>query len=309
MTIDVLLVGLGKIGLEYDLNSHYNLTHFNSFYRNKKFTIVGVCDTNLKKINFFKKKKINFFSNYKEALTILNPTVVIISTPTASHFKILKTTLKYKCVKLILCEKPFCLNITQARKIELLNRFNKIYVNYIRSSDDIFYNKVVKKVENCSNLFIEIFYKGSVLNNACHYIHLLNKYFGKCQRIENILKFDTNFSDFKLIFKKNIQVHFFSSSARGLSLDSMRFNTAKSIINYDNGGHLIYNFKNIKNPIYLTPHYFKLKGIIKNKFYENSQKNIVNNIYKCILKKKHSLCNSAEAIEVHKVIKKIVNGK
>jgi|688.fasta_scaffold305006_1 hypothetical protein len=309
MKIEVLLVGLGKIGLEYDLNSHYNLTHFNSFYRNKKFKIVGVCDANLKKKKFFEKKQINFFSNYKEALKILNPTVVIISTTTATHFKILKTTLKYKSVKLILCEKPFCLNVLQARKIELLNRFNKIYVNYIRSSDDIFYNKVIKKVQNCSTLFIEVFYKGSVLNNACHYIHLLNKYFGKCQKIENILKFDSNFSDFKLIFKKNIQAHFFSSSARGLFLDSMRFNTPKLIINYDNGGHLIYNLKNVKNPIYLTPHYFKLKDIIKNKFYENSQKNIVNNIYKCISKKKHSLCKSSEAIQIHEIIKKIVNEK
>lgn len=57
MKIGVLLVGLGKIGLEYGLNGQYNLTHFNSFYRNKKFKIVGVCDINLKKKKFFEKKK------------------------------------------------------------------------------------------------------------------------------------------------------------------------------------------------------------------------------------------------------------
>ena len=57
MTIEVLLIGLGKIGIEYDLNNHYNLTHFNSFYRNKKFKVVGVCDINLKKKIFLKKKK------------------------------------------------------------------------------------------------------------------------------------------------------------------------------------------------------------------------------------------------------------
>ena len=309
MKIKVLLVGLGKIGLEYDLKNKYNLTHFKSFFRNKKFTIVGVCDSNLKKKKFFKKKKINFFSNYKKAIKILSPTVVVVSTATATHFKILKNILRYESVKLILCEKPFCKNLVQAKKIKLLDRFNKIHVNYMRSSDDIFYNKVIKKVQNCSTLFIEVFYKGSVLNNACHYIHLLNKYFGKCQRIKNILKFDSNFSDFKLIFKKNIQAHFFSSSARGLFLDSMRFYTPKLIINYDNGGHLIYNLKNVKNPIYLTPYYFKLKNIIKNKFYENSQKNVVANVYKFISKKKYSLCKSSEAIETHEIIKKIINEK
>jgi|TARA_Y100000294_G_C8567465_1_gene341461 hypothetical protein len=307
MTIEVLLVGLGKIGLEYDLKNNYNLTHFNSFYRNKKFKIVGVCDTNLKKKKFFEEKKINFFSNYKEALKILNPTVVVVSTTTATHFKILKNTLKYKSVKLILCEKPFCLNLIQARKIKFLDKFNKVYVNYMRSSDDTFYKKVIKKIKNDSNLFIEIFYKGSVLNNASHYIQLLNKYFGKCKTIQNTSKFNANFIDFKLIFKKNIQAHFLSSNARDLFLDSMRFYTPKLIINYDNGGHLIYTSKNVLNPIYSAPNYFELKDVIKNKFYENSQKNIVTNVYKCILKKKHSLCKSAEAIEVHKIIKKIAN--
>ena len=65
MTINVLLVGLGKVGLEYDLKNKYNLTHFNSFYRNKKFEIVGVCDTNLKKKSFLRKKKLIFFQIIK----------------------------------------------------------------------------------------------------------------------------------------------------------------------------------------------------------------------------------------------------
>lgn len=52
MTIEVLIVGLAKIGLEYDLNNHYNSTNFNSFYK-KKFKIVCVCNTNLKKNKLF----------------------------------------------------------------------------------------------------------------------------------------------------------------------------------------------------------------------------------------------------------------
>ena len=309
MTIKVLLVGVGQIGLKYDFKSNYNLTHFNSFYKNSKFKIIGVCDIDLKKKNFFDKKNISFFLNYQEAIKKLNPTVVVISTPTSTHFKILINILKYNSVKLILCEKPFGLNIKQAKKIKFLDKFNKIYINYMRSTDDVFYSKVIKKVRNDSNLFIKIFYKGSLLNNASHYIQLLNQYFGECKKIKNVSNFNVNFSDFTLIFKKNIQAHFFSSSARGLFLDSLTIYTPKSIINYDNGGHLIYNFKNIKNPIYLTQNYFKLKNIIKNKFYENPQKNIVKNVYKCLLKKKNYLCDVTEAINVHKIIKKIKNKK
>jgi hypothetical protein len=43
MTIEVLIVGLGKIGLEYDLNNHYNSTNFNLFYKkNSKSSMFAI---------------------------------------------------------------------------------------------------------------------------------------------------------------------------------------------------------------------------------------------------------------------------
>ena len=82
----------------------------------------------------------------------------------------------------------------------------------------------------------------------------------------------------------------------------MRFINKKNIFNYDNGGHIIYNFTNVDNPVYSSKNYFKLKKIIKNKFYENSQKYIVENISNFFLNKKHYLCNLSEAIKIHKII-------
>jgi predicted dehydrogenase len=308
MIFKVLILGLGNIGLMYDLNNNYHLSHFKAFYSNRKFKIIGVSDVNKKKKNFFKKKKIDFFLNYKKKLKKLNPDIIVISTPTNSHFKILKNIINHKSVKLILCEKPFCSNLLQAKKIISLNNSKKIYINYMRSSDDTFYKKVINEIKIKKILFIEVFYRGSLLNNASHYIQLLNQYFGKCKKIVNISYYNSDFFDFTLVYSKKIRVQFFSSDARGLSLDSLRLYSSKTIINYDNGGHLIYKFIRVQNPIYSTQNYFKLKNVIKNKFYENPQKKIVTNIYKCILKKKHNLCDITSAMKVHEIIKKIRNG-
>jgi len=66
MKIKTLIIGLGKIGFDYDFKRNFYLSHFKSFYKNKNFEIVGVCDKNLKK-----QKKFLFFLTLKKLLTNL----------------------------------------------------------------------------------------------------------------------------------------------------------------------------------------------------------------------------------------------
>ena len=68
MKIKTLIIGLGKIGFDYDFKKNFYLSHFKSFYKNKNFEIVGVCDKNLKKQDFLKKKKFLFFLTLKKLL-------------------------------------------------------------------------------------------------------------------------------------------------------------------------------------------------------------------------------------------------
>ena len=305
MKIKVLLIGLGQIGYEYDLNKSYNLTHFSSFYNNKKFSIIGVCDVDKKKKIFFTKKNINFFTNYKEALKLLNPDLIVISTPTKTHFNLLKDVIKLKGVRLILCEKPFCSTLSQAKKIKNLDTDNKIFVNYMRSADFIFYNYVIKKIIKEKKLNIQVFYTGSLLNMCSHYISLLQKYLGKCKKIYLVKRYNSQNKDFKINFKDNIEANFISSSAKGLNLDKIEFITPNKIISYINGGHLIYLFNNKNNPIYSKKNYYKQNLALKNKFYENSQLYIVKEIYNFFQNKKNSLCSASEAIQTHQTIESI----
>ena len=302
MKIKTLIIGVGKIGFDYDFKKKFYLSHFKSFQKNNNFKIVGVCDKISKRKNFFDKKKIPFFLDYKEAIKKLNPSLVVVATPTSSHFEILKYLLQFKDIKFILCEKPLGKNLIQAKKIKKLSRSKKIFVNYMRSTDKIFESEIIKKINKKSHLYIDIFYKGGLLNNACHYIYLLNKYFNTHKNIKNIKKFKNDQYDFDIDYGNKIKTRFISSSARNLTFDSMRIMNRDSIFQYDNGGHLIYNFTNVNNPVYLTKNYFKLKKTIKNKFYENSQKYIVDNILNYFLNKKYNLCNLSDAISIHNII-------
>ena len=53
MKIKTLIIGVGKIGFDYDFKKNFNLSHFKSFKENKNFKIIGISDTNLKKKIFF----------------------------------------------------------------------------------------------------------------------------------------------------------------------------------------------------------------------------------------------------------------
>jgi predicted dehydrogenase len=309
MKIKTLIIGLGKIGFDYDFKKNFYLSHFKSFYKNKNFEIVGVCDKNLKKQDFLKKKKIPFFFDFKKAIEKLNPSLVVVATPTSSHIKILKYLLKFKDIKFILCEKPLGNNLIQAEKIKKLKNSNKIFVNYMRSADKIFENEIIKKIDKKNHLYRDIFYKGSLDNNACHYLHLLNKYFKNYKSIKNIKKFNNDQFDFDINYGARVKARFLSSCSRNLTLDTMRFMNRNNMFHYENGGHIIYNFTNIDNPVYSTKNYFKLKKTIKNKFYENSQKYVVENILNFFLNKKYYLCNLPEAIKIHKIVSIVKNEK
>ena len=305
MKINTIIIGLGKIGFKYNKKnkSDYVLNHFDAFDSNINFNISAVCDLKNNYQNYFKKKKIPFFNDYKKALELHDPELVIISTPTSSHYNILKTLIKKSNVKAILCEKPFTKNLYQASHIVSKK---KIFINYMRSCDLEFENKVTKKIKK-KNLLIDVFYKGTILNSACHYIHLLNKYFKNCKKIKNVKKYRSGLFDFELHYNNNIVARFTSSSYRKLNLNGIRFMSNNKVINYENGGHQIYTFKNSINPIYKINGYLKLEKISINEFYENSQKYVVKNILNFFRKKKYSLCTAKEAVYVHKLLHEIIN--
>jgi|TARA_B100001964_G_scaffold241193_1_gene312930 predicted dehydrogenase len=137
---NVLVVGFGYWGPILARNIQSNL-HFN---------IYSICDSNLSNLNKAKNIYPNciYFTSYKRALDNSNVDMVIISTPTNTHYKITQMALIKK--KHVLCEKPLSLNLREVNHLISLSKKNKrfLFVDYpfiYSESVSFIKNIIVKK--------------------------------------------------------------------------------------------------------------------------------------------------------------------
>ena len=187
----VTIIGLGNIGMLYDLDQDYNskkfLTHTRSAFFHKNFEIKFLIDNDSEKLLLAKKKygkKIKYLTNINEDYS---PTdiVVLSSSPSVNSFFLNKLKIN-KQVKLFLIEKPF-LN-TKEKLSSYKNIINKTYINYYRKSLPFFKNLKIN-IDNCiyGNLIgVNIFYSKGLSNNGSHLIDLMNFLFKSSYNIDTI---------------------------------------------------------------------------------------------------------------------------
>ena len=294
MKIKSLIIGLGKIGLRYDLNKTSEIkTHFKALSLLKYYNIVGLVDKNknsLKKIpkNFRK----FFFKDYLEAIKKTRPKLIVIAIPTNKHYQVLKDIEKFKFIKFIVCEKPLGTSYIDFQKHHFSKEFKKkIVINYIRNYLPLT-NKLlgfIKKDLSKNIIKIEVKYSKSLLNNGSHFISLMLKNFGYLDHFNTIYKSDkSNF----ILKKNNINFNF---KCTELSSNSFSLFLKRNIkIDFTNNGYYIH-IRNSKNNLkFLNPemHFYQYF------FYDE--------LYNKILANKN-FSNLTLAINVLKIINKIKN--
>ena len=142
--INVLIVGFGYWGPILARN----------FQSNTSFNVHSICDSS--PLNLNKAKNIypntNFYKSYKSALNNKDIDFVVVSTPTNTHYKIVKHSILKK--KDVLCEKPLSLKLNEVKKLIALSKKNKkflfvdypfIYSESVRFIKKIFQNKRLGK--------------------------------------------------------------------------------------------------------------------------------------------------------------------
>ena len=98
----------------------------NNLYRNFQnsdfFTVSKIVDTNNSVLTSIKKKNplVKTYKDYEKAIKEDNVDLVVVSTPTITHFKISKFALENS--KHVLIEKPICLSLKQ---VKVLNKIAK----------------------------------------------------------------------------------------------------------------------------------------------------------------------------------------
>lgn len=187
MTYSVGIIGLGNIGIGYDLyldSSDFVISHARAFSQNKNFSLsFGVdCDQNRREL-FAEEYNKNAYKNIKEALEGSYPDIIVISNSSSNHLEaVLEVVEKYKPIA-ILCEKPMGSSLLDANKIvKICNDCNiRLYVNYLRISDDGI-NLIKNKLDN--NVIEQpvrgiVWYSKGWIHSASHFYNMLEYWLGK----------------------------------------------------------------------------------------------------------------------------------
>lgn len=312
MCLKVGIIGCGKIGLLNDINEpDKKITYFSSLLKHEYFNLISVADIDQNKLRLvrIKNKKIKLYEDYVQMLTQNNLDIVIVSTPTRSHFEIYKHIANYKSVKVVIGEKPFLLNNFQYNTIDRIYKKKKIFlsINYSRkfNSSFFFLKKILEKIYLFQG---EIIVNRGLYNNASHYINFMIQIFGKITSIKNVKITKSKFLDgdfygqFELVFNKKINIHFNILDINNLSFERLLFFGKKNYLEIINDNLYIYDIIRKKNSL----------SILRNKAmhkinYKNSIENHLTNI-KNFLKKKIKLKSPAKnAFLTSRVLKMIVD--
>jgi len=181
--INTIVVGLGNIGMMYDFykNNKYFLTHVKSISANENYNLLGAIDSDIAKISLFKKKyDLPAYKNIDDIKILNKIDLVVVASPTETHFNIIKQVLLILKPKIILCEKPFTDDFFKASILIRLCKKNKtkLFINYIRNSLPVF-DKIKKFIEIRKKTFFtaKVYFSGDILNNGSHYFIFFYKLF------------------------------------------------------------------------------------------------------------------------------------
>ena len=313
----VLIIGLGKIGLEYDLNQENNkkiITHSLSFFNSKYFDLIGGVDkSKLSREQFKKKYKLEAFSSIEKAVKKTNPDIVVISTSTQSHLLNIKETFNHGKPKVIICEKPLSYKLQEAIEIINLCEINmaRLYVNYFRRVDPGFL-KILDSIKNkkFSTPFQGIcLYSKGLFNTASHFVNILELFFGEVKSFNIINKNKRQFDpcpDFNLNFSDG-DVLFLSNKNNSIFLNNIDLIMANGKLSFENGGRQISWKPMIEDKAFAGYKVLETKNkIIKNNF-DKIQFNFVEQINLSMKNKKTTLCTGKQALQTQKVLNQINN--
>jgi len=189
MTLKALVVGLGQIGMGFDLKLDpgvYALTHARAFQQHPGFSLVGGVDADSSRCRIFEEHYgCASFASLEMALRVTNPDVVAIATPTPLHGATLRTILDFAAPAAILCEKPLSYDLAQAQRMvaECQARKCGLYVNYMRRSDPGVVEVKRRLDEGGIGSPVKgvAWYSKGLFHNGSHFFNLLQFWLGEMQ--------------------------------------------------------------------------------------------------------------------------------
>lgn len=183
--IKAIVVGLGNIGLRYDLESpgHTIMTHTRACQEHSHVQLIGGVELNEKTRAFFEgATSLPAFTSVADAIEAQGrPELIIISTPSVVRSDIVHQCLNFK-PKAILLEKPLAMSVAEGARIERICRTKGVLlaVNYFRRFDPALtiMCRDIQQGRFGALKYASCIYTGDLLNAGSHYVDLFNWWFG-----------------------------------------------------------------------------------------------------------------------------------
>jgi predicted dehydrogenase len=319
MTFDVLIIGLGQIGMRYDLNldsKRYVYSHASAFSQHRGFNLVGGVDTDNRAGKTFERKYgCAFYDNVQEALQQHDPDVIVISVSTQFHKQVLQDIVRYSKPKVVLCEKPLSYNIDEAYEMQQLCKDNSVqlFVNYIRDSDpnSIEIKTKIGNGEYAGLLKGVVWYSKGLIHNGSHFLNLLEYWLGPIKESRCISKgrlFDNQDPepDFSLTFEKG-DVVFLSTKEENFSHYTIELIFENGRLRYEKGGEKVY-----WTPVQQDPNLPAYKVLSHSSVYYNArsmnkyQLHVANELWNMLNQETYALCSDLMAITTLESIVNII---
>lgn len=254
MKIKTLIIGLGKIGMGYDLNlpaDEYVLSHARAFFSHQSFELVCGVDPIAENREIFSEKYLAVAYEKIEHALLAHPEIdfVIIATPTGLHKQVTETVLSLIKPRVILCEKPLAHTEEEATFIlkKCLSAGVQLYVNYIRRADPgaIRIREMISSGEMRGPVKAVVWYSKGIFHNGSHFLDLLKFWLGSVSEIK-IINYDGKSVDGDC--EPDIYVRFAKGSAifvsgweEYFSHYSVELLSPSGRLMYDRGGERIFS--------------------------------------------------------------------
>lgn len=185
----VLIVGLGQIGMSYDLHleqSAYIYSHARAFSQHPDFHLVAGVDPDAQSRQAFEDAyQCSAYASVGEAIQNHCPDIVVIALPTHLHGGLMHQVLASPSIRVVLCEKPLSYDLEEAR-VMVANCAAKgvcLYVNYMRRSDPgiIEIKRRIDTGEIAAPIKGVVWYSKGFLHNGSHFFNLMEFWLGAVQ--------------------------------------------------------------------------------------------------------------------------------
>jgi predicted dehydrogenase len=313
----VLLIGLGKIGMDYDFDEadpDVVTTHAKAFGTHPDFELVGGVDLDMTACSRFSSRYGGWVgSDLVEGLKLTKPDVVVIASPTSHHAECVRLILLHTKTKLILCEKPLAYSLEEAEYIVTVCREANclLYVNYPRRIEPGVL-EIKRRIQDGSialPLKGVLWYSKGLLHSGSHFSNLLELWLGQ---IESFRIIDSGRSLGNEDFEPDVNVKFAGGDVTFLAMKEEDFShheiqlvSSKGCLRYEQGGAKILWQIVERDPIFPEYKVLALPGERIPSGGNKLQWHVSNNISACLRGNSSSLCSGEDALKTLKSLLKM----